>query len=163
MLLLCPFACIKKLLIMPSVEHRVTINRSVAEIFRFMVDFSNNPKWQPPSIQLERSGKVRVGDMVVGMQRMMGQMRHVNADVIDYSPNQRLVYKGVMGSYNFRTTYDFNFSGAGGTEIAISTEIRIPWWNIMFRPFIMRGIDGQIQTSMQNLKQFLDDRRDLGT
>lgn len=148
---------------MPVAEHKVTINRSVAEVFRFMADFSNNPKWQPAGIQLERSGKVRVGDMVVGMQRIMGQMRHVNADVIDYSPNQRIVYKGVMGNYGFRTTYDFNFSGGSGTEVAIVTDVRIPWWHIMFRPFVMRGIDSQIQTSLQNLKQYLDDRRDLGS
>lgn len=147
---------------MPAIEHKITINRSVAEIFRFMTDFSNNPKWQPDSIQLERSGKVKVGDMVVGMQRVMGRMQHVNADVVDYVPNQKLAYTGIMGIYPFRTTYSFDFSGAGGTQVTVLTDIRIPWLYIMFRPFVLSGLNKQTQTSLDNLKAFLEARRDLG-
>ena len=148
---------------MPVIEQSVTINRSVAEIFRFVADFSNNPKWQPAGMQLERSGKVRIGDMVVGKQRIMGRMQHVNADVIDYSPNQRITYKGIMGSYSFSTTYDFDFTGAGGTKFKITTDIRIPWWFFMLRPVVASGVRSQVTESLQNLKQFMEDRRDLGT
>ena len=148
---------------MPVIEHKVMINRSVAEIFRFMSDFSNNPKWQPDTIQLERSGKVKVGDMVVGMRRLMGRMQHVNADVVDYVPNQKLAYSGIMGNYPFRTTYSYDFSGAGGTQVTITTDIRIPWIYILFRPFVMSGLNGQITKSLENLKEFLEARRDLGT
>ena len=98
---------------MPIIEHRVNINRSVTDIFRFMSDFGNNPRWQPSGIKLERVGKVRMGDMIVGHQRMLGRMQVVNADVVDYLPNQRLAYTGVMGGYNFRTTYDFNLAQGG--------------------------------------------------
>lgn len=147
---------------MPVIEHKVTINRPVTDIFRFVTDFANSPKWQPPSVQLERSGKVKIGDMIVGKQRMLGQMQHVNADVVDMSPNQKLVYSGIMGGYAFRTTYTFNFSGSGGTEVTISTEIRIPWFYFLFRPFVLGGLNNQTQTALQNLKQFLEDRRDLG-
>lgn len=148
---------------MPLVEHKITINRSVSDIYRFMSDFHNNPKWQPPSMHLEKAGKVKIGDMVVGTQRVMGRMVHVNADVVDLSPNQKLVYTGVMGGYAFRTTYGFNFSGAGGTEVTISTDIRIPWFYFMMRPFVLGGLNSQIATSMENLKQFLEGRRDLAS
>ncbi len=148
---------------MPVVEHKVTINRPVTDIFRFMTDFSNNPRWQPSSVLLERAGKVKLGDMIVGTQRMMGRMQHVNADVVDYSPNQRLAYSGIMGGYPFRTTYNFNFSGAGGTEVSVTTEIRIPWFYFLFRPFVLGGVNSQMQTALQNLKQFLEDRRDLSS
>lgn len=148
---------------MPVIEHKITIDRSVAEIFRVMADFGNNPKWQPSSIRLERSGKVKIGEMVVGMQRIMGRMQHVNADVVDYSPNQRIAYTGIMGSYAFRTTYDFSFSGTGSSQVTIKTDIRIPWWYIMFRPFVVSGLNRQIATSLENLKQYMEDRRDLGS
>jgi hypothetical protein len=147
---------------MPVIEHKVAINRSVADIYRFMSDFSNNPKWQPPSMRLERAGKVRIGDMIVGTQRIMGQMRHVNADVVDTSPNQRLAYTGVMGGFPFRTTYNFNFAGPGGTQVSITTDIRIPWFNFMFRPFVVAGVRSQTVTALENLKEFLEARRDLG-
>lgn len=147
---------------MPVVEHKVLINRSVSDIFRFMSDFANNPKWQPTSVQLEKAGKIKIGDMVVGKQRIMGRMQHVNADVVDFSPNQKIAYTGIMGNYPFRTTYSFNFSGAGGTEVTILTDIRIPWFYFLFRPFVMAGLNSQTVTSLENLKQFLEGRRDLG-
>jgi uncharacterized protein YndB with AHSA1/START domain len=147
---------------MPVVEHKVLINRSVSDIFRFMSDFANNPKWQPSSMNLEKAGKVRIGDMVVGTQRIMGRMQHVNADVVDFSPNQKIAYTGIMGSFPFRTTYSFNFSGVGGTEVTIMTDIRIPWLYFLFRPFVMAGVKSQTVASLENLKQFLESRRDLG-
>lgn len=99
--------------------------------------------------------------MVVGKQRILGRMQHVNADVVDFSPNQKIAYTGIMGSYPFRTTYIFNFSGAGGTEVAIMTDIRIPWFYFLFRPFVLSGLNSQTQTALNNLKQFLEARRDL--
>ena len=148
---------------MPVAEHQVLINRPVTDIFRFMSDFNNNSKWQPASMSLDKAGKVRIGDMVVGKQRMLGRMQFVNADVIDISPNQKVVYKGVMGGYPFQTTYRYDFTGAGGTQVSIITELRIPWFMFFVRPFVMAGVDGQIATSLQNLKEYMENRRDLGS
>ncbi len=145
---------------MPVIEQRVNINRSVTDIFRFMTDFGNNPRWQPSGMKLERVGKVRMGDMIVGHQRMLGRMQFVNADVVDYLPNQRLAYTGVMGGYNFRTTYDFSLA-QGGTDVIIRTDIRIPWYLFMFRPFVLGGVRGQISASLERLKQVMEDRLDL--
>ncbi len=148
---------------MPLIEHKITINRSVSEIFRFVVDFGNTPKWQPPSVQLERAGKVKLGDMVVGKRRMMGRMVFVNADVVDVSPGQKLVYSGIMGGFPFRTTYLFNFTGSSGTQVTVTIDVRIPWFYFFMRPFVMSGLNGQTVTSLNNLKQYLDERRDLSS
>jgi hypothetical protein len=146
---------------MPVIEQKVMINRSASEIYRFIVDFGNNPKWQPNSMQFERAGKVKLGDMIVGMQRIMGRMTHVNADVVEVAPNQRIIYSGVMGGYPFRTTYNLNFSGVGGAEVSISTNIRIPWLHVMFRPFILGDVKGQTTRALNGLKEYLEARRDL--
>lgn len=146
---------------MPVIEHKIQINRSVNDVFKFMVDFSNNPKWQPSSIRLERSGTVKLGEMVVGTRRVMGRMVHVNADVVDYAPNQTIAYTGVMGSFPFRSTYKFYFGG-GGTELTEIMDVRISWLYFWARPFVMGGLDGQIRTSLQNLKSFMDSHKDRG-
>jgi len=142
---------------MPLIEQRVTINRPVTDIFRFMSDFGNNPRWQPAGIRLERVGKVRLGDMIVGHQRMLGRMQFVNADVVDYAPNQRLAWSGVMGGYAFRTTCDFSHA-AGGTEVIVRTDIRIPWFLFMLRPFVLGGLRSQTAPSLPRLKQVMEDR-----
>src|SRR5690606_7530770 len=127
-------------------EHKISINRSVTDVFKFLVDFSNNPKWQPNSIRLERNGHVKLGDMIVGTRRVLGRQVHVNADVVDYSPNQTIAFTGIMGAYPFRTTYKFYFGG-GGTDFTEIMDVRIPWIYFWARPLLIPGLDGQIRTS----------------
>lgn len=142
---------------MPVIEHKVNINRSVTEIFKFVADFHNNPQWQPESIQLQRAGQVKVGEMVVGTRRVMGRTVHVNADVVEYVPNQKIAYTGIMGSYPFRTTYTFNFASSGA-EVTEIMDIRIMWLYFMFRPFVVSSIDSQMKTSLENLKKVMEAR-----
>ena len=146
---------------MPVIEHKISINRSVTDVFKFLVDFSNNPKWQPDSIQLERNGQIKLGDMIVGTRRLMGRRVHVNADVVDYSPNQTIAFTGIMGSYPFRTTYKFYFGG-GGTELTEIMDIRIPWIYFWVRPFLLPAIERQIRTSLENLKEYMNAHKDRG-
>ncbi len=142
---------------MNTIQHKVNIVRPVTDIFRFVADFSNAPQWQPASVDLRRAGQIRLGDMVVGTRQIMGRTMHVNADVIEFVPNQLIIYNGVLGGYYFRTTYKFTFAGSG-TDVTETTEIRIPWWNFFLRPFIVGPLNGQIKTSLENLKQVLEAR-----
>lgn len=146
---------------MPTIQHKVTINRSVTDVFRFVSDFRNNAKWQPSAISLERSGQIRLGEMIVGQRRLMGRMVHVNADVVDYSPNQTIVFSGVMGGYPFRTTLKFNHV-SGGMELTEIMEVRISWLYFWSRPFVLNGLDGQIRNSLESLKAYMESHRDRG-
>lgn len=147
---------------MAVIEHKVNISRPVTDVFRFVSDFSNNPKWQPDSIRLERAGQLKLGEMVVGQQRLMGRMVHVNADVVDYGPNQIIAYTGIMGSYPFRTTYRFAF-GSGGTELTQTMDVRISWLFFWARPFVVSSLDSQMRTALDNLKNYMNAHKDRGS
>lgn len=142
---------------MSTIQHKINIMRPITDIFRFVADFSNTPQWQPATVDLRRAGQLKLGDMVVGTRRIMGRTMHVNADVIEYVPNQTIIYNGVMGGFYFRTTYKFAFA-SGGTEVTEITEIRIPWWNFYLRPFVTSALDSQIKMSLENLKRVMEAR-----
>lgn len=142
---------------MNTIQHKVNIMRPVTDIFRFVADFSNTPQWQPDAVDLRRAGQLRLGDMVVGTRRVMGRTMHVNADVIEYVPNQTIIYNGVMGGFFFRTTYKFTFAGSG-TDVTEIMELRIPWWNFFLRPFVTSALDSQIKAGLDNLKRVMEAR-----
>jgi uncharacterized protein YndB with AHSA1/START domain len=142
---------------MPVIQHTVQINRPVTEIFRFVADFNNSPQWFPPTVQLQKSGQLKVGEMVVGTRRLIGRSAFVNADVVDYVPNQRIAYTGIMGSYPFRTTFTFNFASSG-TQVTEVMDVRIFWIYFFVRPFIVSALDSQIRTSLENLKTVMEAR-----
>ncbi|MBZ0291181.1 MAG: SRPBCC family protein [Anaerolineae bacterium] len=144
---------------MPTLQHKVSINRSVTDVFKFVSDFSNNSKWQPSSVSMERSGQLRLGEMIVGKRRLMGRMAFVNADVVDYSPNQTIAYTGVMGGYPFRSTLKFNHA-TGGVELTEIIDVRIPWMYFWARPFVLSALNGQIQKSLESLKTYMEAHRD---
>lgn len=142
---------------MPVIQHSIQINRSVTDIFRFVADFGNTPQWYPASIQLQKSGQLKVGEMVVGTRRLMGRNAFVNADVVDYVPNQRIAFTGIMGSFPFRTTYTFNFASSG-TEVTEIMDVRIFWIYFFMRPFVIGALDSQMRTSLENLKKVMESR-----
>jgi uncharacterized membrane protein len=142
---------------MPVIQHTIQINRPVTEIFRFVSDFSNAPQWQPAAIQLQKSGQLKIGEMVVGTRRLMGRNVFVNADVVDYVPNQRIAFTGIMGSFPFRTTYSFNFASSG-TEVTEIMDARIVWIYFFMRPFVISSVDRQMRESLQNLKKVMESR-----
>lgn len=142
---------------MPVIQHSIQINRPVTEIFRFVADFNNATQWQPPSIQLQKTGVVKVGEMVVGTRKLMGRSVFVNADVVEFVPNQRIVYTGIMGSHPFRSTYTFNFASSG-TEVTEIMDVRIFWIYFFMRPFVISALNSQIQTSLDNLKKVMESR-----
>jgi uncharacterized protein YndB with AHSA1/START domain len=41
---------------MPSAQNTVTINRPVADVFAFVVDKRNDPKWRPGVASIEKEG-----------------------------------------------------------------------------------------------------------
>ena len=143
-----------------TIQHTVSINRQVSDVYRFVTDFSNHSRWQPAGVQLERAGQVKIGDMVVGTRRLAWRRVQVNADVIDIVPNQKLVYSGVMGGFAFRTTYNFKFA-AGGSELTEITEIRVQWWFFFLRPLDVSSLRGQITAALEKLKQVMEARADL--
>ena len=143
---------------MPVIQHTIQINRPVTEIFRFVSDFSNSTQWCVPAIQLQKSGQLKVGEMVVGNRRLvLGRNVFVNADVVDYVPNQRIVYTGIMGTYPFRSTFTFNFASSG-TEVTEIMDVRIFWIYFFIRPFVVSTLNGQMRTSLDNLKKVMETR-----
>lgn len=145
---------------MAVIKHKININRSVSDIFRFVSNFANTPKWQPASVSLERSGQLKLAEMIVGSQKFLGRKQFVNADVVDYIPNQKIEYSGVMGGYPFRTTYKFDFSN-NGTDVLVTTEVTLRWWSFLVKPFIVRAVDSQSKAALENLKQVMEARQDL--
>ena len=46
---------------MPKIEMSIVINRPVEEVFAFLSDFENNPKWQATSVEARKISEGPVG------------------------------------------------------------------------------------------------------
>lgn len=110
---------------MLSAEHEVTIARPVAEVFAFVADGLNAPKWRPGVLDISLASGAGLG--AVYKQGVKGPGgRRIDADyrITVYEPNRRLSFEAIAGPV--RPTGQFVFddlNGATRLKFALQAEL----------------------------------------
>ena len=79
---------------MADIEINAEINRPVKEVFQFVADFPNYPKWAPASSTMFIDNKVSPGPVGVGTtfeDRL--HTGRVTGRVIEFKPHERIVFE----------------------------------------------------------------------
>ncbi len=99
---------------MPSAQHQVTIARPVDEVFAFVADGLNGPRWRPGVLDISLlSGS---GSSAVYKQGVKGPGgRRIDADyrITSYEPDRRLAFMAIAGPVRPTGSYTFEVTGAG--------------------------------------------------
>lgn len=109
---------------MPSAQHQVTIARPVADVFAYVADGLNGPKWRPGVLDIALvSGS---GASAVYKQGVKGPGgRRIDADyrITAYEPDRRLDFLATAGPVRPTGSYQFE-DAAGGTRLfALAAEL----------------------------------------
>jgi uncharacterized membrane protein len=107
---------------MPAARHQVTINRPAVEVFAFLADGLNGPKWRTGITDIALvSGS---GADAVYKQGVKGPGgRRVDADyrVTAYTPNSRLAFEAIAGPV--RPTGEYLLEEVdGGTRLTFALQ-----------------------------------------
>jgi uncharacterized protein YndB with AHSA1/START domain len=78
---------------MKVVEYSVVINKPVNEVFSFIEDLSNRPKWEQGVVAVEvLSGKYEErGSVIQITNQVLGKRMETIAEVVEYEENKRVV------------------------------------------------------------------------
>lgn len=82
---------------MIAVEHAVTIDRPVQEVFAFTVDPDNVPLWQPAVVSMRAEGPAGVGQRVIQTRRLLGRSFDLVVEIFAFEPNRRFGMRMVSG------------------------------------------------------------------
>lgn len=112
---------------MTRIEHHVNINRPTEEVFDFLADGANNPRWQPPVIETTQTD----GPLGVGT-KFHQKMRHplgfkVSADyrIVSYQPPRELALQTSSGGLIRPTQrYELTANTDGSTTLRTIIEYR---------------------------------------
>lgn len=139
---------------MPEVRDSININRSITHVFQLAADTQQLDQWQPDVTASHYSEKkLRVGVMLTQDRKTyaLGWKLDLNADIIDYVPNRKVTYKGVMGRFPVLGTIEFESSG-GSTTVTETIDIKIGLLHILFSPLIRGAVTRRTRQSLQALK-----------
>lgn len=141
---------------MPQARHQVTIHRPAGEVFAFIADGLNGPKW--------RSGIVDIrlvagsGSGAVYKQGVTGPGgRRVDADyrVTTFEPNARLAFEAIAGPV--RPTGEYVLEEVdGGTRLTFALQTELGGIKkLLMSGAVQKTMDSEVQAT-ERLKTLLE-------
>ena len=143
---------------MQTFENTVTIRRPAHEVFAFLADFENIPRW---NYAIEETSKASAGPVRVGTRYR--QTRAVPSRSVEgfkvtvFEPNRRLAIDGQIGPFDATISYELE-AVAGATRLVNNVELD-PSQPIMrlAAPLATPRIKAAVAQNLGNLRLVLED------
>jgi hypothetical protein len=86
-------------------EASMYIDRPPDEVFAFVADAANNPKWRRNVVRTEwlDDGPMRVGRRGRQTARLLGREWTVDAEVVEWDPPRRVAWRTIQGPVSVRS------------------------------------------------------------
>ena len=140
---------------MPHAEHTVTIGRPVEEVFAFVADGENCPKWRPGVLDIQRVSGQGLGETYRQGVRGPGG-RRIAADyrVTVYEPGRRLAFETTAGPVRPRGEYRFEQSD-GGTRLTFALDAELSGLRKVMSSMVTKTMQAEV-AAIDNVKSLLE-------
>jgi uncharacterized protein YndB with AHSA1/START domain len=140
-------------------EKIITINRPVEEVFAYVGDAGNGPKWQSALVEASRmtEGPLGVGTKFKGVRKFMGRKMESVMHYTTYEPNKKVVFRSDSGSMPFVQTFLFE-PVAGGTRLTARLDLLTSGLMGLAQPLIASGVKREVDENFSILKDILESR-----
>jgi hypothetical protein len=141
------------------IEHAVRIYRSVAEVFAFVADPTNDPLWSGSVLSSRLIGGM-LGSGAVVEQESKFLARRVDARLIvtEYEADRRICLESAEGRARGHECRLFEEVGPTETRLSRAIEAEVAGLFRLAEPLVLGAARKQIETDMELLKALMDAR-----
>ena len=138
---------------MASFENTVTIRRPVEDVFAFLADFENVPKWNHAIVETTKvsPSPVRVGT-TYRQTRSAPSSGEEAFEVTVFEPTSRLQVQGGLGPFTARVSYLLEPTGSG-TRLTNTVDLESSGLLTLVAPLATSRIKHAVATNLDTLKQ----------
>lgn len=145
---------------MPAFENTVTIQKPAGEVFAFLADFENIPKW---NYAIEETTKASAGPVGVGTRyrqtRSIPSRTTEDFEVTVFEPASRLAIHGHIGPFQATISYVLD-AAAGSTRLVNSVELNPTQPKLrLLAPVVTPRIKAAVAQNLGKLKVVLESNR----
>jgi uncharacterized protein YndB with AHSA1/START domain len=143
---------------MIRIETSTQIDRPRDEVFDFLTDIDNLPKWQTGVIQSKRQseGPVRVGFQFEEAAKVGPWKLHTVCTVTELKPNQRFAFVAKSsGPLDYEGYFDLQ-PVAGGTRLTLSGGARLKRLWRLLQPVLAGDLRKESRTELATMKLLLE-------
>ncbi len=147
---------------MLKVEHSVRINRPVEQVWKFLTDFQNTPKWDNGVLETRQtsSGPAGLGTTFQNVGPFLGHNAVREYRVVEYEPNQ-FVRVELMTPSRVIQNAEVSYSLAqtdSGTNLTFVGLLEIAPLFRLIQPILLRRAVRDGEGDLDNLKRLIEDQ-----
>ena len=141
---------------MAHAENSLVINRPVNEVFDFLLDGNNNPKWRPGVLDIRHDTATPAGLGAVYKQGLKGPGGRIDGDykITRLQANQLIEFQVVAGPARPMGTYTFEPSNSG-TRVSFVLDFKPTGLAKLMDGIIAKTMQSEVAT-LSNLKLVLE-------
>jgi carbon monoxide dehydrogenase subunit G len=134
----------------------ITIERPVQDVFEFLADFDNVPKWNYAIVETRKTsaGPVRVG-ATYRQIRSIPSRSEEKFEVTEFEPDGRLAIRGTLGPFEGTLTYELHPAG-GGTRLIKSAHLQASGLGRLVAPIALGRIRKAVAANLEKLKELME-------
>jgi uncharacterized protein YndB with AHSA1/START domain len=145
---------------MQTFENTVIIQRPAGEVFAFLADFENIPRW---NYAIEETSKASAGPVGVGTRyrqtRSIPGRSVEDFEVTVFEPARRLAIQGQLGPFQATISYQLE-AAAGVTKLVNNVELNPPpAMPRLLAPLATSRIEAAVAQNLGKLKLLLEGNR----
>ena len=137
-------------------ENVVVIGRPIEDVFAFLADFENVPKWNYAIVETRKVSEGPVGVGTIYRQvRSVPSRSEESFQVTAYVPPRHLEIQGQLGPFPSRLSYALD-ALPGGTRVTNSVELKLRGPGRLLGPVAMPRVRDAVGANLRKLKELLD-------
>jgi uncharacterized protein YndB with AHSA1/START domain len=144
---------------MATATRTVIIDRTIADVFRFVADVKNEPRWRGEiqTVEATSSGPTGLGSTFRKSGHLLGRAMVADATVIEFDEPRRVAIENRSDPYLGILRYTLAQRGSG-TSITLAVDLRIvsPWRRFL-GPLAWLGARTEVR-QLERLKKVIEQR-----
>lgn len=142
---------------MIQIDKQIFINRPAQDVFNFVTDPANSPKYQSgtQSAEWTSNGAVGVGSTWKAIGRFMGRDIEAEMQITDWQPPVQNSHKAISGPIPFEMTVKVEAQD-GGTLLTQKGQVEFGGFFKLAEGVVGKQLDKQMEVDLQALKVILE-------
>ena len=140
---------------MASAENSIVIDRPRSEVFAFVADHENDPKWRPGVLDIKRaSGEGQGAVYTQGVAGPMGKRVDADFEITAYQPDTVIAFRTLAGPVRPEGSYRFD-DADGATRVTFSLNVNLRGVHKLMAPMVGKSMRNQV-AALSDLKRVLE-------
>jgi uncharacterized membrane protein len=145
---------------MAQFKTSLVIHRPVEDVFAFVSNYQNSPKWVSGAMEHKKisEGPIGVGTVIRTTGRAMGQRIEATRIVTAYEPNVKYAFKSEYRQVPLTSTFLFE-PVQSGTRLTVVVEGEPTGLFKAATPLILGMLQQQFEGDLRRLKRLLEEQK----